>query len=83
MLRPRSLNNLLNQIHERGLRTIYNDHVCSFEDMIEMSNGKAICPLNLEFLVKEIYKFVTAVLPLMNDVCTVQGNSLQSYKLPN
>lgn len=50
-----TLNNLLNQVHERAFRLTYNNHVSSFEDIIEVSNEKIINQHNLVCLAKEVY----------------------------
>ena len=51
MFCSRSLNNLINRIHERPLRLIQNDHVSTFQDTLEITKEK----YNLECLAKEIY----------------------------
>ena len=72
-----SLNGLLNQIHERTLRLTYNDHVSSFENIPEISNEKTIHQQNLEFLAKEIYKFVNGLLPpIMSDLLYVKIHTI-------
>ena len=40
MFCSRSLNNLLNRIHERALRLSYNDHVSSFQDILEKNKSE-------------------------------------------
>ena len=61
------LNNALNNIHERALRLIYNDHEKSFSSILTENNLKTIHQKNLEFLAIEIYKFQNGLpLPIMN-----------------
>ena len=55
MFCSRPLNNLINPIHERALRLIYNDHVSSFRDILEMTKEKTIHQNNLESFAKETY----------------------------
>ena len=50
MFFSRSLESLLNQIHERPLRLIYNNHASSFEVILAIFNEKTIHQRNLEFL---------------------------------
>ena len=57
MFCSRSLNNLINRIHERALRLILNDHVSTFQDILEITKEKMIHQNNLKNLAKEIYKF--------------------------
>ena len=52
MFCSRSLNNLHNRIHERALRLIHNDHVSSFQDILEMTKEKTIHQNNLVLLKK-------------------------------
>ena len=47
------LNNALNNIHERALRLIYNDHEKSFNSILTQNNLKTIHQKNLEFLAIE------------------------------
>ena len=42
MFYSRSLNNLIKRIHERALRLILNDHVSTFQDILEMTKEKTI-----------------------------------------
>ena len=63
------LNNALNNIHERALRLIYNDHEKSFNSILTENNLKTIHQKNLEFLAIEIYKFQNGLSPpIMNDI---------------
>ena len=57
------LNNALNNIHERALRLICNDHEKLFNSILTESNLKTINQKNLEFLEIEIYKFKNGLSP--------------------
>ena len=61
MFFSRSLESLLNQIHERALRLIYNNHASSFKVILAIFNEKTIHQRNSEFLAKEICKFVNGL----------------------
>ena len=75
------MNNLINRIQKRALRLIHNDHVSSFQDIIEMTKEKTICQNNLESLTEEIYKFVNALsLPIIRDAFVIRNNK---YNLRN
>ena len=78
----RSLNNLINRIHECGLRLIYNDHVSTFQDIfLEIIKEKAIHQNNLDSLAKEIYKFLNDLsLSIMNGAFMIRSNN---YNLRN
>ena len=62
------LNNALNNIHERALRLIYNDHEKSFSSILTENNLKTIHQKNLEF-------------PIMNDIFFKRQNihNLQQF----
>ena len=69
MFTSRYLNNALNNIHERALRLIYNDHKKSFNSILTENNLQTIDQKNLEFLAIEIYKFQKELPPpIMNDI---------------
>ena len=69
MFTSRYLNNALNNVHERALRLIYNDHEKSFNSILTENNLKIIHQKNLEFLAIEIYKFKNGLPPpIMNDI---------------
>ena len=53
----------LNNIHERALRLIYNDHEKSFDSILRENNLKTIHQENLEFLAIDIYKFQNGLSP--------------------
>ena len=81
MFCSRTLNNLINQIHERALRLIHNDHVSSFQDILEMTKEKAVHSNNLESIAKEIYKFLSDLSPsIMHDAFMITNNK---YNLRN
>ena len=85
MLCSRFLNNLINRIHKRALRLIYNEHVSSFQGILEMTKEKTIHQNNLESLAKEIYKFLNGLSPpIMNDAFMIRNNkyNLRNFQRP-
>ena len=81
MFCSRFLNNIMNRIHERALRLIQNDHVSTFQDILEITKEKTIHQNNLECLAKEIYKFLNGLSPpIMNGVFMIRNNN---YNLIN
>ena len=81
MFCSRSLNNLINRFHKRALRLIHNDHVRSFQDLLEMTKEKTIHQINVESIAKEIYKFLTGLSPpIMIDALMIRNNK---YNLRN
>ena len=70
-----SLNNLINRIRERALRLIHNDHVSTFQDILEITKEKTIQQNNLECLAKEIYKFLNGLSPpIINGAFMIRNN---------
>ena len=56
MFHSRKLNHRINKIHERALRIVYNDHQCTFEELLERDNSFAIHERNLQKLAIEMFK---------------------------
>ena len=81
MFCSRSLNNLINRIHERGLRLIDNDHVSTFQNILETTKEKTIHQNNLECHAKETYKFLSDLSPpIMNGAFMIRNDN---YNLRN
>ena len=47
MFHSRKLRHKINKIHEHTLRTVYNDHQCTFEELFERENSFTIHEKNL------------------------------------
>ena len=83
MFCSRTLNNLINRVHELALRLIHKDHVSSFQDILEMTKEKTVHSNNLESIAKEIYKFLNGLSPsIMHDVSMITNNkyNLRSFQ---
>ena len=48
--------NRINHLHQRALRTVYNDNVSTFEKLLEKDNSVTIQVRNLRILAIELYK---------------------------
>ena len=48
--------NRINHLHERALRTVYNDNVSTFEKLLGKDNSVTIHVRNLTILATELYK---------------------------
>ena len=62
MCHGRGLNNKINNLHERALRTIYQDKKSSFETLLKHDKSVSIHVKNLQYLATEIFK-------VKNDLC--------------
>ena len=50
MCRDKTSDNCMNHLHERALRTVYNDNVPTFEKVLEKDNSVTIHVRNLRIL---------------------------------
>ena len=62
MCHGRGLNNKVNNLHERALKTVYRDKKSSFETLLKHDKSVPIHVKNLQYLVTEIFK-------VKNDLC--------------
>ena len=56
----RQSNNLINKVHERALKLIYQDN-CNFQVLLEKQHDFSIHQRNLQVLMTEIYKIVNGI----------------------
>ena len=63
MLRSRALNNKINHIHERALRTVYSAYNWSFDDLLDKDDTFKIHQKNVQNLAIEIYKYLHGLSP--------------------
>ena len=83
MFCSRSLNNLISRIHKHDLRLIHNDHVSTFQVILEITKEKTIHQNNLGGLAKEIHKFFNGLpRPIMNGAFMIRNNNynLKSFQ---
>ena len=65
----RALNNKINTIHQRSLRTTYNDRTLTFEELLRKNNSVTIHHRNLQVLATELYKVENNMYPeIVNEV---------------
>ena len=71
----RENNRKINRLHERCLRTIYNDKQSSFNELLEKDGSVSIHERNLHVLATEMYKISNGLsTPLMKDRFPVNRN---------
>ena len=63
MLHSRTLNNKINLIHERALRTVYSDYNSFFNQLLEKDGSFTIHQRNVQSLAIEIYKYLHDLSP--------------------
>ena len=68
MLRSGTLNNKINRIHERTLRTLYSDYNSSFYELLDKDETFTIHQKNVQNLAIEIYKYLHGLSPAMLSV---------------
>ena len=79
MLRSRTLNNKINHIHERALRTVYSVNL-SFYELLDKDGSFTIHQRNVQSLANEIYKYLHGLsLAILSEVFKV--NEILPYDL--
>ena len=58
MFHSRTLNNRINRLHERALRTVYDDYESSFQTLLDKDCSYIIHHQNIQRLAIEIYKMI-------------------------
>ena len=56
-------NNLINQIHERSLRTVYNDTSSTFQELLKRNRSVSTHHKNIQILTTEVFKVVNKTGP--------------------
>ena len=58
MFHLKTLNNKINHIHERALRTVYSDYKSSLNELLHKDGYFTIYQTNVQSLTFEIYKYL-------------------------
>ena len=78
MFPSRNLNNMINRIHERALRLVYQISL-SFSELLDLDNSVTVHQKNLHVLVTKIYKVKNGIAPdIVKDIFELQ---ILSYDL--
>ena len=73
MLHSRELNNKINRIHERSLRSVYSDKTSTFQELLDKDNSVSVHHKNIQVLATEVYKTVNGLAPtIMNSVFEIK-----------
>ena len=75
MFCSRRSSSLVNNVHERALRIVHDDHNSSYSELLKTKNERTIHQQNINVLMKEIYKFGNDLSPrLIDDMFQVHKN---------
>ena len=83
MFCSRRSNSLVNNVHERALRIVHDDHNGSYSELLKTKDERTIHQQNINVLMKEIYKFENDLSPpLINDMFQVPkiNNDLRHFQ---
>ena len=76
MFSSRRSNNLINRVHERSLRTVYNDTSRTFQEPLQRHRSVSIHHKNIQTLTTEVFKVVNNICPsMMKTFLYFRGNS--------
>ena len=71
MFHSRILNQKINKLHERALRTVYKNYTLTFQELLEKDNSVTVHQKNLQRLAIEMFKIKKCISPkLMNTLFT-------------
>ena len=69
----------LNRVHERALRTISEDYISSFSDLVTLLNEKTLHQKCTNFLMTKVFRYLNGLSPdLMNEVFRLKSNIITS-----
>ena len=75
MFHNRSLNNKINTLHERCLKTIYNDKQSNFEELLVRDNSVPIHYQNFQCLAVQMYMVANGMSPdIMSEIFQLREN---------
>ena len=73
MFHSRELNNKINRIHERSLRSVYSDKTSTFQELLDKDKSVSVHHKNIQVLATEIYKTVNGLGPtIMNSIFEIK-----------
>ena len=76
MFHSRGLNNRINKINKRTLRTVYRDYISTSSELLDRDCSVIILEKNLQLLAMEIYKFKLGLSPpIMKDLFLLRNDS--------
>ena len=80
MFHRKTLNSRVNKLHERTLKTVYQDYSSSFTELLEKNNSTTMHNRNIQLLATELFKVKNGLSPhFMNEIFV--ENSQHYYDL--
>ena len=80
MFHRKTLNSRVNKLHERALKTAYQDYLSSFTELLEKNNSTTMHNRNIQLLATELFKVKNGLPPpFMNEIFV--ENSQHYYDL--
>ena len=79
MCHSRTLNNIINKLHQRCLRLIYTEKTSTFQELLDKDNSVSIHMRNIQSLATEMYKEANNISPEIN-FCGEIGYDLKQKK---
>ena len=80
MFHRKTLNSRVNKLHERALKTAYQDYSSSFTELLEKNNSTTMHNRNIQLLATELFKVKNGLPPpFMNEIFV--ENSQHYYDL--
>ena len=84
MLHSRALNNNIDHIHERALRTVYSVYSSSFYELLDKDDTFKIHKKNVQNLTIEIYKYLHGLSPaILSEVSKVNETIPYDLRMRN
>ena len=83
MCHNRTLNNIINRIHEQALRIVYNDYKSDFKELLEWDHSFTINERNIQYLAIEAYKVKNGLSPVIMNVFQFGKNSTYELRSGN
>ena len=79
----RRSNNLINRIHEKSLRTVYNDTNSTFQELLKRNRSVSVHHKNIQILSTEVFKVVNNTCPPIMKTFFISGKTdtaLENFK---
>ena len=84
MLHSKPLNNKINRIHARALRTVYSDYNSPFNELFDKDGSFTIHQRNVQSLAIEIYKYLHGLSPaILNEAFKVNETIPYDLRMRN